>query len=522
MQKYATILEVCRLLELGASVRDIRSRTRLGHSTINLIHSRMRSSSLSFSQLQDMDPEQVEGLFYPKKVRDSSIPLPDYEAVYHRITAKTAPSNLYLEWLLYIEHFPNGYQYTQFRKHFIDWADSHHIGSQVKMIVHREPGETMYIDWVGDVLPLVRPDPLAESVEKAHILVTTLGVSSLLFAKAFPDEKLPSVIDGITEAIAFYGALPKIFKPDNMKTAVTKNTKDILLLNEAFKDLERFYDVVVVPAPPRKPKGKPSVENGVRWIEQFILPQIKNESFSSFRELNSRILELIQVMNDRSGRNKKGSRSEVFRTIDLPSMRPLPTGCYQLFEYDRVRVPDTYHIKFDEHYYSVPYTLYSRKKPNYVIVKASPFKIMICDEANHLICQHKRVYGPEKLYTTDPEHMPPNHRFEHEVSARDDRYYLKWAENIGPNMILFVQGLIYNYEFKEQSYRTLNGVLHACDNLPNIIGDEAAKECIKEGKITYSAFKKKIGGMRKQSRSESNGSGSIPKHANIRGKEYYE
>lgn len=253
MQKYATILEVCRLLELGASVRDIRSRTRLGHSTINLIHSRMRSSSLSFSQLQDMEPEQVEGLFYPKKVRDSSIPLPDYEDVYHRITAKTAPSNLYLEWLLYIEHFPNGYQYTQFRKHFIDW--------------------------VGDVLPLVRPDPLAESVEKAHILVTTLGVSSLLFAKAFPDEKLPSVIDGITEAVAFYGALPKIFKPDNMKTAVTKNTKDVLLLNEAFKDLERFYDVVVVPAPPRKPKGKPSVENGVRWIEQFILPQIKTNSF---------------------------------------------------------------------------------------------------------------------------------------------------------------------------------------------------------------------------------------------------
>lgn len=183
MQKYATILEVCRLLELGASVRDIRSRTRLGHSTINLIHSRMRSSSLSFSQLQDMEPEQVEGLFYPKKVRDSSIPLPDYEDVYHRITAKTAPSNLYLEWLLYIEHFPNGYQYTQFRKHFIDW--------------------------VGDVLPLVRPDPLAESVEKAHILVTTLGVSSLLFAKAFPDEKLPSVIDGITEAVAFYGALSR-------------------------------------------------------------------------------------------------------------------------------------------------------------------------------------------------------------------------------------------------------------------------------------------------------------------------
>ncbi|MEY8257208.1 hypothetical protein AAK706_05705 [Erysipelotrichaceae bacterium 66-17] len=101
--KYATILKVCRLLELGASVRDIRSRTRLGHSTINLIHSRVRSSSLSFSQLQDMDPVQVKGLFYPKKVRDSSIPFPDYEAVYHHITANTAPSNLYLECLLHFK-----------------------------------------------------------------------------------------------------------------------------------------------------------------------------------------------------------------------------------------------------------------------------------------------------------------------------------------------------------------------------------------------------------------------------------
>ncbi len=36
------------------------------------------------------------------------------------MTAKTAPSNLYLEWLLYIEHFPNGYQYTKFSKHFLD------------------------------------------------------------------------------------------------------------------------------------------------------------------------------------------------------------------------------------------------------------------------------------------------------------------------------------------------------------------------------------------------------------------
>lgn len=189
MQKYATILKVCRLLELGLSVRDIRSRTHLGHSTIELIRSRFAASSFLVFELQNMDPKQVENLFYPKKSRDCSIPLPDFESVFRHISSRKAPSNLYLEWLLYLEQFPDGYQYTQFRKHFLDWADQHHICSQVKMIVHREPGEIMYIDWVGDFLPLVRRDPLSDRIEKVHILVTTLGVSSLLFAKAFPDEK---------------------------------------------------------------------------------------------------------------------------------------------------------------------------------------------------------------------------------------------------------------------------------------------------------------------------------------------
>lgn len=493
MQKYATILEVCRLLELGLSVRDIRSRTHLGHSTIELIRSRFAASSFLVFELQNMDPKQVENLFYPKKSRDCSIPLPDFESVFRHISSRKAPSNLYLEWLLYLERFPDGYQYTQFRKHFLDWADQHHIGSQVKMIVHREPGEIMYIDWVGDVLPLVRRDSLSDRIEKVHILVTTLGVS----------------------------ALPKIFKPDNMKTTVTKNTKDVLLLNEAFKDLERFYDIVVVPTPSRKPKGKPSVENGVRWVEPFILPQIKKEYFSSFEELNTRILELIRIMNDRPRQNKKGSRSEMFRTIDLPKMRPLPNGRYQLFEYDRLRVPDTYHIKFDEHYYSVPYTLYNRKKTHYVFVKASPFKIMICDESNHLICQHKRIYGSEKLYTTNPEHMPANHRFEHETGQRDNLYYLKWDENIGPNMKVFIQGMIYNYEFKEQSYRTLNGVLHLCDDLPNTISEDTAKQCVEEGRISYTAFKKKIMENRKHPKLDNRNSKRIPEHTNIRGKEYF-
>ena len=68
-------------------------------------------------------------------------------------------------------------------------------------------------------------------------------------------KKLPNFIAGTVHALQFYGAVPKYLVPDNLKTAITKHTKDELVINSAYQDLENFYDVVILPPPPRKPKG---------------------------------------------------------------------------------------------------------------------------------------------------------------------------------------------------------------------------------------------------------------------------
>lgn len=43
--------------------------------------------------------------------------------------------------------------------------------------------------------------------------------------------------------------------------------KDDLVLQSTFSDLEDFYDTIVLPPPARKPNGKPTVENHVRYLE---------------------------------------------------------------------------------------------------------------------------------------------------------------------------------------------------------------------------------------------------------------
>ena len=102
------------------------------------------------------------------------------------------------------------------------------------MPVERIPDEKKYIDWVGDQ-PYLLTDPVTGKLLKVHIFATTLGFSSCVYAEAFTDEKISSFIAGTTHALDYYGAVPAYLVPDNLKTAVTKHTRDELVLTETVR-----------------------------------------------------------------------------------------------------------------------------------------------------------------------------------------------------------------------------------------------------------------------------------------------
>ena len=178
--------------------------------------------------------------------------------------------------------------------------------------------------------------------------------SSLIYAEAFPNEKLPCFIEGCAHAVSFYGAVTKYFVPDNLRTAVTKHTKDELILQSTFADLEDFYETIVLPPPARKPKGKPTVENHVRYLEIHLVEKLKEKIYVSFEDLNAEIKKIVAVLNKRSFQGKDFSRQDAFEKYDKPCMKPLPGGCYTACDYKAVlKVPNNYHIEYDGHYYSV-------------------------------------------------------------------------------------------------------------------------------------------------------------------------
>ena len=251
MHDHTTIIGVIELRADQQSYDTVQKRYRIGRSGISLIMNRFKDSGLSLEDLKQMSPGKVVDLIYPRdNLRHKSIPLPDFEKIHAQMIQMGKHADLSYLWIDYKKENPDGYQLSQFYKLYGDFVKETYGTDRASMPVERIPGEKMYIDWVGDQ-PELLLDTSTGELQRVHIFTTTLGFSSLIYAEIFLDEKLPQFIAGTVHALSFYGAVPKYLVPDNLKTAVTKHTKDELVLQSAFSDLESFYDTIILPPPPR-------------------------------------------------------------------------------------------------------------------------------------------------------------------------------------------------------------------------------------------------------------------------------
>ena len=515
MQDYNTIIGVIQMRQNNCSFSVIEARYHIGSSTVQRILKRFEASGLTLQELRTLEPGTVEELIYPPaNLQRKDIPLPDFQLYYDRIHARGSKVNIAYCWIEYKQAHPDGYEQTQFYEYYNRFVETHYGKHEAAMAVGRVPGEKMYIDWVGDQ-PELLIDRETGELRKVHIFATTLGLSSLIYAEAFPNEKLPCFIEGTVHALSFYEGVPKYLVPDNLKTAVIKHTRDELVLQSAYSDLEDFYDTIVLPPPPRKPKGKPTVENHVRYLEAHLIEKLREKTYISLEDLNAEVTKIVAVLNSRRFQNRSFSRQDAFEKYDKPCMKPLPSGAFTVCDYKTVnKVPDNYHIEYDGHYYSVVYTQCGRP----AILKATPSEIRICDQYNRLICKHKRSYKDFPLYITEDDHMRPEHLYYKEVNAKDGAYYRRWASVFGPNMSEVIDRMLKAPKHEEQAYNACAGLLHYVKDLPHGIVEEAARQCIQMNSCRYKAFKRVL--SRIQDGASAPGE-TLPSHENIRGKGFY-
>jgi hypothetical protein len=109
-------------------------------------------------------------------------------------------------------------------------------------------------------------------------------------------------------------------------------------LNPTYNDLAVHYGVGILPARPYHARDKPKVEAGVQVVQRWVLAALRKRQFFSLAELNEAIGELTGKLNRRPFRKLPGTREELYRSIDLPVLRPLPAPPYVFAEWKRARI----------------------------------------------------------------------------------------------------------------------------------------------------------------------------------------
>jgi transposase len=250
-----------------------------------------------------------------------------------------------------------------------------------------------------------------------------LGASNYSYAEATASQKLPDWIKSHIRALEFFGGVPQILVPDNLKSGVTHPCRYEPDVNPTYLDLARHYGITVIPARPGKPKDKAKVESSVLIVERWILAALRNHRFFSLAELNQAISEKLIIFNQRPLQKMKVSREHLFETIDRPALAALPAHPYEFAQWKKAAVNIDYHVEVDRHYYSVPHQLRGKKLD--VSMTATTIAVF---HKNRRVASHARShrkYG----HTTLAEHMPKAHQ--RHLQWTPSRI-IHWAGKTGP------------------------------------------------------------------------------------------
>jgi transposase len=146
-------------------------------------------------------------------------------------------------------------------------------------------GDKVFVDYSGKKIMIV--DRATGVVREAEIFVAVLGASNYTYAEATWTQKLADWIEAHVRMFRFFGGVPRLVVPDNLKSGVHRASFYDPEINRSYGMMASHYGVGILPARPRKPRDKAKVEAGVRFAQTYILGRLRRQTFFSLAEANA-------------------------------------------------------------------------------------------------------------------------------------------------------------------------------------------------------------------------------------------
>ena len=505
------IKEILRLKHVcGLSEREIARSCNVARSTVADYLRRARAARVNWPEAAELTEAQLEARLFPTEHLPSSVqrPPPDCEHIYNQLRSyRNINLTLTQLWLEYKAEHPDGYQYTQFCEYYRRWRGR----LDYCMRQEHRAGEKVFVDY-SDGLSIV--DPMTGELISTQLFVEVWGASNYTYAEATLSQTLPNWIGSHVRAFRYFGCVPRVLVPDNLKSGVHDPCFYEPELNPTYAEMAEHYGCAVLPARPRRPRDKAKVETGVLIAQRWILAVLRQRTFYSLAELNTAIRECLERLNTRPMRRMRQSRRELFQAVDRPHALPLPERPYEYAEWRKATVNIDYHIEVDGHYYSVPFQLLRERLD--VRLTATTVEVFRKGER---VAAHARSYV-RGGHSTLNEHMPPEHRRYAEWSPSR---FIQWAGKTGVATAQLVEKIMAARTYPEQGYRACLGIMRLGQHYEPERVEAAAQRALKFNTCSYKSVRAILaaGLDRQQDAEEQPRQTTLLVHGNIRGREYY-
>lgn len=211
------------------------------------------------------------------------------------------------------------------------------------------PGELAEVDFgrLGFV-----HDPETGRRRTLHALIVTLVHSRHQYVHVTHRQTYADLIEGLEDAFAFFGGVPRRVVLDNLKAAITKADRYDPLFARTFAEYAHYRGFVIDAAVVRHPKGKPHVERQVQYVRESFF---RGEQWLGADHVQREAVRwCLRTAGQRIHGTTKKRPLAVFEAVEREALQPLVRPRFDPPTWKSCKVHPDHHLQFEKALYSVP------------------------------------------------------------------------------------------------------------------------------------------------------------------------
>ena len=350
------------------------------------------------------------------------------------------------------------------------------VATDVAIPVETAPGEVAQVDFV---YAGKRYDPDRGVLRKTWLFVMTLGFSRHMFCELVFDQKIETWVGLHVQAFEYFGGVPRVIVPDNLKAAVIRAAFGVdgePVLNRTYRELARHFGFRIDPTPPRSPEKKGKVERSGGYVKGNYLKTTDSVDIDEDRKGLRRWMEEIAATR-RHGTTGRPP-IELFDEEEREALLALPRSRWELVVWKEATLHTDSHVQIDGAFYSARWRLLHQK----LWVRCTPHSVSIYREDEHLRT-HARV--PRGKRSTVEEDLPEHRR---DLRHRSREHWIEKATVIGSEVVELAEK-IFDADDVLHQLRKVQAVVRLLEGFPKRRARRAAKRALHFDCLDYRSIK---------------------------------